>query len=752
MTPPSDDGGTVSLSLDERLLDALRRSQIDYDHALQERTRPSGRDRKGRPVYTAPTWSVEDMAGGPHGERPEFKLDMADDELSEALLRFYGLVEGDDDFDYRRPDSGATDDERRVVGAFMERVIDTFDLLTENQRQAMIDWVHWKLSFRDELKVAANIEVQQALAHLTFLTGTPRRFESDTLRMQKIRGLPSDDELRQAYEAESSRAGDEAQELIESLKWEGILDEDGQPRTQPLRDMSKSRRGREPYHPEVHAEFTGWQPGDGGWDAKPDPSEERYSQDWFAEGFRLGPPGERHPNAPDPEDLDPHNPPRIRDYTGTYDASKRNSDQASRDIVITSDLVGLQEGLQFAGIALRHDERSASIQYTPYDETGAVWFRLDDNSSGALWDDIARLCLFQKPSGALMPARFLGQVRDDSRNALEHVSKCDAFQADYLDRLPDWNGEPLVDSLLQTAFSLDLTHPDAEAMSVFASRHILIGAVMRTREPGAKLDEMTVLMGGQGCGKSMFCAHLVPNFRNKRQEWFSDALVLRSSGQHRDQAQSLMGRVVVECAEMAGLSRADMDGLKAFLSRQVDHVRLPYDRLMRELPRRCVIIGTSNDAQPLPNDPTGLRRFLPVKILGRGARPIDEYLASIRDQLWAEAVYRFDMGERPILDDATRALQHRLTEVYRRSDEVVEELVAKYVAGKDEVKFMEVLAEVADKTERLKPQNLEGRTRIALQEQGFQTLKAAGHRIWRRPEPSVGEQRVMSPSEDGEPF
>ena len=752
MTPPDGDG-TLSATLSQRLLDALERTRVAYDDALAA-LQPQGRDSRGRPRFTAPVWGVEDMSDGPSGERPEFRPDSVGGKLGEALLHFYELLEGSGGgFDYRSLDSGATAEERAEVDAWTGRVLNACDLLTENQRRAMIDWIHWRLVFDDELKVAANIEAQQALAHLFLITDTPRRFESDTLRMQKIRGLPSDDELRQAFEAESDRAESEALEIIESLKWEGILDEHEQPRPAPLSDMTRLRRGREPYHPQVHAEFTGWRAGDGGWERKPDPDEEQYEQDWFAEGFRLGPPGERHPNAPGEESIDPYDPPRIRDYTGTYDPSKRNSDQAGRDIVITPDLVGLQEGLQFTGIALRHDERSAAIQYTPYDDAGAIWFRLDDNSDGALWDDIARLCCFQKASGALEPARFLGQIRTDSRNALEHISKCDAFQSDYLDRLPDWDGVARVDSLLQTVFQLDLAHPDAASMGVFASRHIMVGAVMRTREPGAKLDEMVVLMGGQGSGKSMFCAHLVPNFRNKREEWFSDALVLRSSGQHRDQAQSLMGRVVMECAEMAGLSRADMDGLKAFLARQVDQVRLPYDRLVKDLPRRCVIIGTSNDAQPLPNDPTGLRRFLPVRILGCGPNPVDECMDSIRDQLWAEAIYRFDMGERPTIDDKMRAVQRRLTEVYRRSDEVVEDLVAKYVAGKDEVRFSDILTTVADSTEKLRPQNLEGRVRIALQQaHGFEPIKVAGQRVWRRKEQSVGERRSLAPTEDGEPF
>jgi hypothetical protein len=69
------------------------------------------------------------------------------------------------------------------------------------------------------------------------------------------------------------------------------------------------------------------------------------------------------------------------------------------------------------------------------------------------------------------------------------------------------------------------------------------------------------------------------------------------------------------------------------LSRTEDCDRLSYDRALTRRMRRSIYVGTTNDTNPL-NDPTGGRRFFPVKCVG----PIDlEWLKANVDQLYAEA-------------------------------------------------------------------------------------------------------------------
>ena len=685
--------------LTQRLLGAWKQKREDHEYALLHRTAPTGQDDQGRPVFDPPAWRVEDMAGGAEGRSPEFVLEeLADEHLRDALLRCCDHVEVN--FDFRDPDSGTSPEDRDVINTYLERTLDTCESLTENQRQAMIDWGHYQPRMRvtNELKKAINVEAQQALNTLFFLAGMRGGSDAHAERRQRLNNLMTDAELEAIYQlhteaALSTLVDDKGQpgavvEAIEKLKWEGLLDQNGQPRLEAVPDMSHLREGNEAYHPAVHAEFTGWQPGDDGWGPKPEPLEESelvFTPGFFGGSLWLSHPGEEHPLQLPFEDFDPDNPARIADYVGQIDPAL--------PVPVTEDSVGLEIALQVVGMALRYDTRSASLQYTYYDPRGINWERMDDRAEGALWDAIARLCVFERSNGGAVPARFVGQVRTDSRNTLQHNIAVDAFEEDYLNWLPPWDGVGRVDTILEDIFVLDTTLPDWRAMSVAAAKSILLGEVMRIQEPGAKLDEIAVLIGPQGCGKSMFSALLIPH--RWRQHWFSDALILRSSGQHRDQAQSLLGRVIMECGEMAGMSRADVDGLKAFIARQTDQIRLPYDRLFSEHPRRCVIVGTSNDDQILPNDPTGLRRFLPVRIRARGHHPIVHRMGELRDQLWAEAKHRvYENGELPIITDEIREAQQRITEAYRRADEIVEDLVSAYVGRKDSVALHDVLEHV----------------------------------------------------------
>jgi predicted P-loop ATPase len=158
----------------------------------------------------------------------------------------------------------------------------------------------------------------------------------------------------------------------------------------------------------------------------------------------------------------------------------------------------------------------------------------------------------------------------------------------------------------------------------------LIAMVARVYKPGCQADYMIVLCGGQGDFKSTVCRVLGG-------EYFSDNLPdLRS----KDASQYLRGLWLIEVSELAALRRADLETLKAFLTRQVEKYRPPYGRLNTYEPRQCLFIGTTNREEFL-HDETGNRRVWPV---GIGKIDLDS-LTNDRDQLFAEAVFLYKNGE-----------------------------------------------------------------------------------------------------------
>lgn len=158
----------------------------------------------------------------------------------------------------------------------------------------------------------------------------------------------------------------------------------------------------------------------------------------------------------------------------------------------------------------------------------------------------------------------------------------------------------------------------------------IISAVARIMKPGCKADHMLILEGPQGARKSTAINTLVGD------AWFTDDLEDVSS---KDAKQQLRGAWVIEIAELDAIGRAEVSKIKAFLSRKVDRYRPPYGRYVMDVPRQCVFAGSVNPETYL-RDETGNRRFWPI-VCGE----ID--IAAIerdRDQLWAEAITRYEGG------------------------------------------------------------------------------------------------------------
>ena len=243
------------------------------------------------------------------------------------------------------------------------------------------------------------------------------------------------------------------------------------------------------------------------------------------------------------------------------------------------------------------------------------WLTLTDRMSDRLRDLLARRFTYQTSRGP-MPL-FYGRERWGMViNAHLCSRERDPF-LDWLNDRPAWDEYPRLDTYLDELFSAG----DSPLVR-WAGQFLFLGPVHRAYSPGAKLDEMPVLVGAQGIGKSALLLNLFPP---EHAGWMNDGLHLAADPKVR--AEALLGRVVVEAGEMAGSTRADLESLKAFVSRQDDGgIRLAFRRDPEPAPRRCIIVGTSNRLDVLPNDPTGNRRFVPIT-LQPPTQAVEPYLA-----------------------------------------------------------------------------------------------------------------------------
>jgi len=162
------------------------------------------------------------------------------------------------------------------------------------------------------------------------------------------------------------------------------------------------------------------------------------------------------------------------------------------------------------------------------------------------------------------------------------------------------------------------------ALNNAIARLSLVAAVRRVRQPGSKFDQIPVFEGAEGTGKST-AIEILAGPGN-----FSDQTIMGLDD--RQQQEAVRGVWLYEIADLAGMSKADVDRTKAFASRLSDRARPAYGRQRIELPRRCVFFGTTNNETYLKSQ-TGNRRFWPVKT-GKINLPD---LRRDRDQLWAEA-------------------------------------------------------------------------------------------------------------------
>lgn len=203
--------------------------------------------------------------------------------------------------------------------------------------------------------------------------------------------------------------------------------------------------------------------------------------------------------------------------------------------------------------------------------------------------------------------------------------------------LPKWDNTPRVETVL-----IDYLGAQDNPYVRTVTRKALCAAYMRIYHPGIKFDYITVLNGSQGIGKSTLIAKL-------GMSWFSDSLTL-SDMNDKTAAEKLQGFWIHEIGEMAGMKKADLEKVKAFVSRQDDKYRASFGRRVTPHPRQCIFFGTTNSENGYLRDITGNRRFWNVRVSGKGQFKPWDLSEDIVAQIWAEVKEIAAKGERLYLD------------------------------------------------------------------------------------------------------
>lgn len=287
-------------------------------------------------------------------------------------------------------------------------------------------------------------------------------------------------------------------------------------------------------------------------------------------------------------------------------------------------------------------------------------------ATGSVWGDVDDSCLRNYLS-SVYGIKGMATVAD----ACAEVFMRKRFHPvrDYIKSVK-WDGKPRVDTLW-----IDYLGAEDNPYVRTVTRKHLVAAVARVFRPGCKFDNVIILCGPQGIGKSTMLKKL-------GRDWFSDSM---TTVQGKEAYEQLHGVWISELSELYATRKAESEAVKQFLSKTEDIFRVAYGRRTSVFPRQCVFYGTTNDVTFL-RDRTGNRRFWPVEV-GQQEPSVsftdfNEYAVG---QVWAEAYKLYQDGESLYLDKEMEAkaikVQQAHTEVSEKLGLIQQYLERKLPAG-----------------------------------------------------------------------
>lgn len=249
------------------------------------------------------------------------------------------------------------------------------------------------------------------------------------------------------------------------------------------------------------------------------------------------------------------------------------------------------------------------------------------------------------------------EIKSESliKNAFVEVTRANKFHPikEYIESFI-WDGKERLETIFVTYLGAPNTHYVRQV-----TRKMFIAAIKRLYEPGCKFDNMLVLIGPQGVGKSSLLEKL-------GRKWFSDSLKTFES---KEAGEHLQSAWIFEIGELSAMKKTEVEEVKAFLSKTEDKYRVAFDRVVSSFPRKCVFFGTTNTRDFL-RDTTGNRRFWPVEVNpdNKKLSHWEQLTDDVVGQIWAEALCLYNGGESLELDKEAKKEAESQQTTHMQSD------------------------------------------------------------------------------------
>ncbi|MBR6172396.1 MAG: hypothetical protein IKQ49_04430 [Eubacterium sp.] len=297
-----------------------------------------------------------------------------------------------------------------------------------------------------------------------------------------------------------------------------------------------------------------------------------------------------------------------------------SEDDWRKKLTYNPKVMRVENTLQNLVLILQNDPLLTNIVFNRLNDGLEIIGEVPWNHPSRFWrdaDDAQLICYLDETYGTFSQRNYMAAIAKVADDRSYHPI-CSMFES-----LPGWDGEERAEKLLIEYLGAE----DNEYVRA-VTKKTLCAAYMRVYHPGIKFDYILVLNGPQGIGKSTLISKL-------GMKWYSDSLAV-SDMNDKTAAEKLQGYWIQEISEMAGMKKADLERVKAFISRQDDSFRASFGRRVTPHPRQCVFFGTTNSEKGYLRDITGNRRFWNVRVSGQGVRKPWELDEETIRQVWAE--------------------------------------------------------------------------------------------------------------------